>query len=331
MIGDLRVSYKTVLAVTNRHNSYVQMTASVNGTRFRMALKHIDPSSPKELASVSFTLFRIYKEALLHNYQITAQALKKQYLSSPPALLYETISRLNNDTFINIGKSVSYEQYQFQLKAIQQIPVFCQLNYGLPDISISALPDIFFSQLRDFFYCQQTIEKNDIKRQLHFIRSILLKEYQKGTIKLPLPLKEQLSNLHIPNQILTQDDIHKLLKAHLPQHLTTIRDAFIFSCHTGMSYKDITQLTSHNLRIVSDQSLWLFTNKNQYPLSSLPEYLKYMLLKKDTNIPLFNLPTIQYINMSLRIIAIKSNVKYGFTFKSAQIYHKRTLLPNKQS
>lgn len=331
MIGDLRVSYKTVLAVTNRHNSYVQMTASVNGTRFRMALKHIDPSSPKELASVSFTLFRIYKEALLHNYQITAQVLKKQYLSSPPALLYETISRLNNDTFINIGKSVSYEQYQFQLKAIQQIPVFCQLNYGLPDISISALPDNFFSQLRDFFYCQQTIEKNDIKRQLHFIRSILLKEYQKGTIKLPLPLKEQLSNLHIPNQILTQDDIHKLLKAHLPQHLTTIRDAFIFSCHTGMSYKDITQLTSHNLRIVSDQSLWLFTNKNQYPLSSLPEYLKYMLLKKDTNRPLFNLPTIQYINMSLRIIAIKSNVKYGFTFKSAQIYYKRTLLPNKQS
>lgn len=331
MIGDLRVSYKTVLAVTNRHNSYVQMTASVNGTRFRMALKHIDPSSPKELASVSFTLFRIYKEALLHNYQITAQVLKKQYLSSPPALLYETISRLNNNTFINIGKSVSYEQYQFQLKAIQQIPVFCQLNYGLPDISISALPDNFFSQLRDFFYCQQTIEKNDIKRQLHFIRSILLKEYQKGTIKLPLPLKEQLSNLHIPNQILTQDDIHKLLKAHLPQHLTTIRDAFIFSCHTGMSYKDITQLTSHNLRIVSDQSLWLFTNKNQYPLSSLPEYLKYMLLKKDTNRPLFNLPTIQYINMSLRIIAIKSNVKYGFTFKSAQIYYKRTLLPNKQS
>lgn len=331
MIGDLRVSYKTVLAVTNRHNSYVQMTASVNGTRFRMALKHIDPSSPKELASVSFTLFRIYKEALLHNYQITAQVLKKQYLSSPPALLYETISRLNNNTFINIGKSVSYEQYQFQLKAIQQIPVFCQLNYGLPDISISALPDNFFSQLRDFFYCQQTIEKNDIKRQLHFIRSILLKEYQKGTIKLPLPLKEQLCNLHIPNQILTQDDIHKLLKAHLPQHLTTIRDAFIFSCHTGMSYKDITQLTSHNLRIVSDQSLWLFTNKNQYPLSSLPEYLKYMLLKKDTNRPLFNLPTIQYINMSLRIIAIKSNVKYGFTFKSAQIYYKRTLLPNKQS
>lgn len=90
MIGDLRVSYKTVLAVTNRHNSYVQMIASVNGTRFRMALKHIDPSSQKELASVSFTLFRIYKEALLHNNQITAQALKKQYLSSPPALLYET-------------------------------------------------------------------------------------------------------------------------------------------------------------------------------------------------------------------------------------------------
>lgn len=74
MIGDLRISFKTVPATANKH-SYVRMVASINGTRFRMALKQIVFSdSQEELATVSSTLFRIYKEAQLEGKHITAQA-----------------------------------------------------------------------------------------------------------------------------------------------------------------------------------------------------------------------------------------------------------------
>lgn len=117
------------------------------------------------------------------------------------------------------------------------------------------------------------------------------------------------------------EDICKLVETHLPQHLATIRDVFVFGCHTGLSYNAISQLTGLHLRIVSDQSLWLFTDKQQYPLSSLPEYLKHILLKKDKKVYIFRLPSIQYINISLRAIAIRSNVKTSFTFKSARTYY----------
>ena len=138
MNGDLRVSFKSVPATKDRHSGYVRMTASVNGTRFRLAI----PSGSQEKLSLSSTLFRIYKEALLHNKPITAKELKKQFMAAPPSLLYDTIHRSSTSNLLSIGKTISFEQYQFQLKTIKSIPIFCQLTYGIPEISILALPDI---------------------------------------------------------------------------------------------------------------------------------------------------------------------------------------------
>lgn len=321
MTGDLRISFKSIQNAANRHKSYVQMRVSVNGTRFRMTLKHIVPYSKEELAFVSSTLFRIYKEALLHNKHITAQTLKKQYLSGPPILLCETLRRSNNDSIIKIGKTITYEQYRFQLKTIHLISFFCQLAYGTPDLSISALPDNFLTEIHDFFKRQQPIEKKDTEEQVRFIRSTLLKEYRKGNIKLSSSLKEQLTNIQLSRRKLIPEDIRKLTEIPLPQHLAVIRDAFIFSCHTGLTYNAIMHLTSHQLRVVSDQSLWLFTDKGQFPLSALPKDMQQKLIQKDRNVPLFKLPTIQQSNISLRSIAIKSGVHVDFTFKSARIYY----------
>lgn len=324
MIGDLRISFKPTPAITSKHNSCIQLTASVNGSRFRMALKHVTPTGlqkEKILASISSTLFRIYKEAQLQGKRITAQALKTRFLSEPATLLYEVLQCVNHENLINVQKTITYDQYRFQLKTTKQIAVFCQLTYGLPDISISALPNNFLNQLNDFFSQQQDIEKSDREDKIRFIRSTLLKEHKKGVIELSASTKKHLINFHVPEKKLMPKDINKLAETHLPQHLEIIRDAFIFSCHTGLTYDVIKQLTGRSLRIVSDKSLWLFTNKQQYLLSALPEDLQYKIKSKDPDEQLFKLPTIQYVNLSLRTIIIKSGIEIDLTFKSAYKFY----------
>lgn len=228
MNGDLRVSFKSVPATKDRHSVYVRMTANVNGTRFRMAI----PSGFKEKLSLSSTLFRIYKEALLQNKLITAQELKKQFMAAPPSLLYDTIHRSNASVLLNIGKTISYEQYQFQLRTIKSIPIFCQLTYGIPEISISALPDTFLDQLEEFFSNHST-EKHRSRGQVQLIRTILLKEHRKGKIRLSEPLKQQLI-LHNTSEELTPKDVLRLQEIHLPYHYAAIRDIFLFSCYTDL-------------------------------------------------------------------------------------------------
>ncbi|MFR5758417.1 MAG: hypothetical protein ACLUE2_09760 [Bacteroides cellulosilyticus] len=259
MNGDLRVSFKPVPAT-----NYARMTVSVNGTRFRMTLKHIIPSGfQEELMSLSSTLFRIYKESLLQHKPITAKELKKQFTTSTPSLLYDTIYRSCTSHFLSIGKTISFEQYQFQLKTIKSIPIFCQLTYGIPEISILALPDTFLDQLEAFFANHST-EKHRSREQVQLIRTILLKEYRKGNIKLSDPLNQQLT-LHNILEELTPEDVFYLQEVHLPCHYAAIRDIFIFSCFTGLNYASIKQLTCRQLRTMSDGSLWLFLKRNRFP------------------------------------------------------------------
>lgn len=320
MNGDLRVSFKSVPATKDRHSGYVRMTASVNGTRFRLALKHIHPSdSREELISLSSTLFRIYKEALLQNQPIRAKELKKQFMATPPSLLYDTIHRSSTSNLLSIGKTISFEQYQFQLKTIKSIPIFCQLTYGIPEISILALPDTFLDQLETFFSNHST-EKHRSREQVQLICTILLREHRKGIIQLSDSVKQQLAQYSISEE-LTLEDVRSLQEAHLPCHYAAIRDIFIFSCFTGLGYNDIKQLTGHQLRKVSDGSLWLLTNNLQLSLSVLPQRLQNQILEQGHNKPLFRLTTIQHINASLRYIALKSDVHTLFTFKSARKYY----------
>lgn len=222
MNGDLRVSFKPVPATKDRHSGYVRMTASVNGTRFRMAI----PPDSKEKLSLSSTLFRIYKEALLQNKLITAQELKKQFMAAPPSLLYDTIHRSSTSNLLSIGKTISFEQYQFQLKTIKSIPIFCQLTYGTPEISILALPDTFLDQLEEFF-------------------------------------------------------------------------------------------SNH-----STEKQWLFLKDKQIPLPDLSRKISNKLSKISNSQLLFNkIPTIQYINQVLHIIALKSKICTNITFKLASKYY----------
>ena len=307
MNGDLRVSFKPVPAT-----NYARMTVSVNGTRFRMTLKHIIPSGfQEELMSLSSTLFRIYKESLLQHKPITAKELKKQFTTSTPSLLYDTIYRSCTSHFLSIGNTISFEQYQFQLKTIKSIPIFCQLTYGIPEISILALPDTFLDQLEAFFANHST-EKHRSREQVQLIRTILLKEYRKGNIKLSDPLNQQLT-LHNISEELTPEDVFYLQEVHLPCHYAAIRDIFIFSCFTGLNYASIKQLTCRQLRTMSDGSLWLFLKEKQ---------ISNKISKISNDQLLFNkIPTIQLINRVLHIIALKSNICKTITFKSAGKYY----------
>lgn len=330
MIGDLRVSFIQVPAISNGQY-YLRLSASVNGTRFRIILKdqvfsdtqtnepacyNIEntPSVKKKMDAISSTLFRLYKEAKLQGIRITAQELKKQFIShSYPSTLYEVICRSHHDTLLQIGKSITYAQYKFQQKAVQMIPQFCQMTYGIPDISITALPDNFPTQLHEFLSLY-SIEGKD---QVHLILSILQNEHKKFNILLPDSMLKLLVE-HKQHPLLTPEDLYNLSNVSLTHSHEVVRDAFVLSCHTGLNYAEINRLSGNNIRTVSDQSLWLFTATRQYPLLSLPDRLQSILKSKSDNELLFKLPSIQYANISLRIVAMKSKIRINITFKLAK-------------
>ena len=65
-----------------------------------------------------------------------------------------------------------------------------------------------------------------------------------------------MKSLPIKNTSLTLEETNLILKARLTiTRLDKIRDIFLFSCFTGLSYNDIKNLTINNLVITPDGNI----------------------------------------------------------------------------
>ena len=63
---------------------------------------------------------------------------------------------------------------------------------------------------------------------------------------------------------LLNDELELLMNKNLPvQRLDQVRDIFLFSCYTGLSYSDVMMLTQKDISIGIDCEQWIFTKRTK--------------------------------------------------------------------
>ena len=69
------------------------------------------------------------------------------------------------------------------------------------------------------------------------------------------------------------------------ERLAWVRDLFVFSCYTGLSYSDVMRLTLHNISIGIDGEHWIMTTRKKTNQSVrvplLPKALEIIRRYKD--------------------------------------------------
>lgn len=103
-----------------------------------------------------------------------------------------------------------------------------------------------------------------------------------------------------------------------------VRDLFLFSCFTGLSYTDIKNLTGKNLQISFDGHLWVITQRQK---THTPSHIRLLdipikIIEKyrpaDINQNIFPMPTNSTCNYILKKIAQLSGIKTYLTFHVAR-------------
>src|SRR5690606_36028933 len=128
-------------------------------------------------------------------------------------------------------------------------------------------------------------------------------------------------------EFLDQEELSLMEVAVLPSKgLEIVRDVFIFSCYTGLSYTDVRQLGEDNILRGIDGDYWIFTQreKNEQPVKAPllgralqilnkyrthPEYNKGLLLPVYAN---------QKVNAYLKEITAILGIPKNITFHSAR-------------
>ena len=109
--------------------------------------------------------------------------------------------------------------------------------------------------------------------------------------------------------------------------LDLVRDLFVFSCYTGLSYIDVANLRHHNLIIGEDDELWISTERNKTMLPVKVPLLPNaaFILEKYANDPraeekniLLPILSNQKLNSYLKEIADVCGIKKNLSFHVAR-------------
>ena len=115
----------------------------------------------------------------------------------------------------------------------------------------------------------------------------------------------------VDREILTEEEILTIYnKEFITGRLEQIRDIFIFSCFTGLSYIDVVQLTEDNIKTAFDGHQWVMTKRQKTSVPSNIRLLEIPLViiekyrGQQANGKLFPICSNQKMNEYLKEIAI---------------------------
>ena len=125
-------------------------------------------------------------------------------------------------------------------------------------------------------------------------------------------------------EFLSKNELSNLQHAEIPiDRLDRIRDLFIFSCYTGLSYSDLMKLSEEEISIGIDGKAWIITTRNKTNNALKVPLLEPVLgiLKKYEDHPITQatgklLPECsnQKVNLYLKELAMIVGIKKNLTF-----------------
>ena len=164
----------------------------------------------------------------------------------------------------------------------------------------------FLSGFHDYIANRTSHKTNTVWIYLVALKHVLSLAFDRGLIDRNLFPNYKPHSEFCPRDCLTMDESMRIAELE-PDHpgLGPVRDAYLFSCFTGLSYADIKSLTMCNVK-KRDGQLWIYTTRRktgtavQVRLFELPGALLTKRMPDSQTAPIFPLPSNGWCNACLK-------------------------------
>ena len=275
----------------------ISLKRKVNVDQWNNAKKRVNGSSAKARQINSYIdetytqLFQIYQDLKFKGELITAQIIKsyfngehsEQGKTLKDIMTYHS-SKIENTlapgTIRNFGITENYIFKFLNTKKKTSNIYIKQLNYEfLTDF------EIYLSNLWPVGH-PKALSHNTIMKHIQRFRKIVTLAYHMEWIEKD-PFVRWKMTFEKTNREFLSDQELKLLedKVFVSDRLDRVRDLFVFSCYTGISYVDIMNLTSDHIVLGIDGGKWIMTKRQKtnstIKIPLLPQALEIVTKYKD--------------------------------------------------
>jgi len=305
------VTRVTVDGIIAQFNTKLEIQPNYWSVKTGKVIGH--PSDSKQhnaqLEEIKASLHGIYHELQRKDNYVTAEKVKNEFLgiSENHETLLSLYQKHNEDVkkLIGVSKSAgTYQKYEVTRRHLQK---FMQLKYQITDISLKEIKHLFVTDFEIYLLTTAACNTNTTAKFMQFFKRIILIARNNGLIATDPFANYKIRLISVDRGYLTQEDVEKILKKEFAiKRLELVRDIFIFSCFTGLSYIDVKNLTNKEIRISFDNNLWIMTKRQK--------------TKVDSNILLLDVPKMileKYKGKSIndQVLPILSNQKMNAYLK----------------
>jgi site-specific recombinase XerD len=202
------------------------------------------------------------------------------------------------------------------------------IHKGRSDVLLRELSHTFITGYEVFLKSVRNVGHNTamgtIKKLKQIIKICLANEWIDKDPFMNYKIKNRDTN----RPFLVQDELNRIITLKcLTDRLARVRDIFVFSSYTGLSYADIQKLSQSDLVVGNDGEQWIHTTRVKTDTASrvplLPQAVKIIEAYKDyprcvTKGKLLPVMSNQKMNEYLKEIADRCDINKKMTFHTAR-------------
>ena len=284
------------------------------------------------IAQVKSELFQAFQDLRAEKELITAEAIKARYLGEDN--VYHSMLEMFKYHNQKMGSKLHPVTLRHYKTSQRYLLEFVQAEYKRPDLYLKNLKYSFLIGFENFLLNYkpktgyQKIGNNTVMKHIQRLRKMITMCYHMEWIDKDPFVKFKSSFDKSERDFLTQRELEFIENYNTnSERLQVVKDLFVFSCYTGISYIDLMSLTEDNLLLGIDGYVWIITKRhktnNPVKVPILPQAQLIIDKYKEhprTKISGTLLPVIsnQKINCYLKELAGLSEVKKNLTFHMAR-------------
>ena len=272
-------------------------------------------------------IHRHYKEILDEQGYITAELVKNAVngVGQHKRNLLELYREYMDDYAKRVGVNRTAGSLKNHKNSYRVLQKFISKQYGVCDIPLKKLDYTFIEKYDNFLRTDMKYALSTIEGYIVMLKTMTRTALAQGTIRYNpfasfIPEKALRKHRH-----LTMDELQKLMDTPIhDKFLCRVRDLFIFSTFSGISYIDMCNLSTENVSKDSKGNLWLKFKRQKTKsecvirLLDIPRRIMEKYEEERIGNKLFNMPCRSALTNNMPKLAKRCGIERRLTYHMAR-------------
>ena len=258
---------------------------------------------------------------------VTAEKVRNAFLGieTKQRTLLELFKKQNDDARKLVGISKTPATLAKYDRCYRRMEEFIMYQYKLSDIALKEINHMFITDFETYLRSVSKCNENTTAKFMQTFRMIVIIAKNNGWIFTDPFANYKIRLKLVDRGYLTDAELQKIMKKKFPtKRLEQVRDVFLFSCYTGLSYVDVKDLKASEICTSFDGKLWIMKHRQKtdtpvnVPLLKIPLAI---LKKYEGQLPKGELLPVlsnQKLNSYLKEIGDLCGINKNITFHLAR-------------